>query len=347
MKKLLLVLGFSAIVSLGLAASDALPASNYAIINKIHLGGDGGWDYCGIDDATGRLFISHETQVQVVDVSTGKLIGAIADTKGVHGIAFAHEMNKAYTSNGRDSSVSVVDLKTLALITKVRVTVANPDAIVYDPFSHCVFTFNGKTNNATAIDAKMDKVVATIVLDGKPEFPACDNSGLIFDNIEDKNEVAVINTKSMKVDKNWPIAPGTGPSALTIDNQDYRLFIGCHNKLMIVMDATSGKVIASLPIGEHVDAAAFDPGKQRVYCSNGDGTVTVIQKSGKDSFKVLENIVTQKGARTMALSATTHRLYLPAAEYGAVPAPTPENPRPRPSIKPGSFIVLEVAPVVQ
>jgi len=345
MKKSVLMLGFSALVSLGFSASETPSNSGYAIVNKFHLDGEGGWDYCALDDATSRLFVSHETQVQVMDVSTGKQIGAIADTKGVHGIAFAYEVKKAFISNGKDTSVSIVDLKTLALIKKVHVTGIGPDAIVYEPFSRCVFTFNGKTNNATVIGVKTDKVVATIALDGKPEFPASDGAGYLFDNIEDKNEVAVINTKSMKVEKTWPIAPGEGPSALSIDNRDHRLFIGCHNKLMVVMDDISGKVITSLPIGDHVDAAAFDAGKQIVYFSNGEGTVTAIQKSGNNDYKVLENIATQKGAKTMALSATSHHLYLPTAEFNPAPAPTSENPKPKATLKPGTFVVLDVAPI--
>ena len=347
MKKSLLVLGFSALVSSGFATTDAAPPSGYSIINKFHLEGEGGWDYCALDDATNRLFVSHATQVQVVDVSTGKQTGVIPDTKGVHGIAFAHEVNKAYVSNGKDTSVSVVDLKTLALIKKVHVSGMGPDAIIYEPFSKCIFTFNGKTNNATVIDVKTDKVKATIALSGKPEFPASDGAGRLFDNIEDKSEVAVINTKTMKVEKSWPIAPGEEASALALDNKDHRLFIGCHNKLMVVMDAVSGKIITSLPIGDHVDAAAFDEGKQIVYFSNGDGTVTAIQKSGKDDYKVFENIATQKGAKTMALSATTHHLYLPTAEFDPSPAPTAENPKPKATPKPGTFMVLDVAPAAK
>ena len=347
MKKSLLVLGFSVLVSSGFAAMDAVPASGYSILNKFHLEGEGGWDYCALDDATGRLFVSHESQVHVMDVATGKQIGAIDDTKGVHGIAFAYDANKAYISNGKDTSVSIVDLKTLALIKKVHVTGIGPDAIVYEPFSKCVFTFNGKTNNATIIDVKTDKVKATIALGGKPEFAVSDGVGHLFDNIEDKSEVAVINTKSMKIEKSWPIAPGKEASALAIDNQDHRLFIGCHNKLMVVMDAVSGKIITSLPIGDHVDAAAFDAGKQMVYFSNGEGTVTAIQKSGKDDYKVLENIVTQKGAKTMALSATSHHLYLPTAEYNPAPAPTAENPKPKAIPKPGTFMVLDIAPAAK
>ena len=320
-------------------------SSDYSITNRIHLGGEGGWDCCELDDASGRLFVSHDMQVHVVNVATHAQIGVISDTKGVHDIAFARDLNKMYISDGKDSSVTVADFKTLTVVKKVRVTGADPDAIIYDPFSHCIFAFNGKSENATVIDTKSDKVVATIALNGSPEFAASNGAGLVYNNLEDKGEVAVINTKTMKVEKKWSVAPAEKPCAMAIDNHDHRLFIGCRSKVMIVLDAATGKTIASLPIGDHVDAAEFDPATQRIYCSNGDGTVTVIQKSGKDTYKVLENIVTQKGAKTMALSTTTHHLYLPAAEYNPAPAPTAEKPHPRASVKPGSFEVLEIAPV--
>jgi YVTN family beta-propeller protein len=322
----------------------AAPPMAYSIINHFAVGGEGGWDFCALDDATGRLFISHETQVQVVDVSTGKQIGAISDTKGVHGIAFAPEVNKAYISNGKDTSVSVIDLKSLVLIKKVHVTGTGPDAIVYESFSHSMVVFNGKSDNATVIDVKTDKVTATIALEGKPESAASDGAGLLYDNYEDKNQVAVINMKSMKVEKKWPVAPGEAPSAMAIDNQNHRLFIGCGNKMMVVMDAINGKVITSLPIGDHVDAACFDSSTGLIFFSNGEGNITVIESEKKDDYEVAQTVMTQKGAKTIAMSAKTHHLYLPAAEYNAAPAPTTENPKPKAKVKPGTFVILDVAP---
>lgn len=344
MNKSLITLGCSALLFLA-AAFEMPPASGYTIANRIHLTGDGGWDCCELDEASGRLFISHETQVQVVDVATKKQIGAITDTKGVHDIAFAREMNKAYITNGKDTSVSVVNLKTLTLLKKVHVTGIDPDGITYDPFSGAVFVFNGKTENVTVIDTRSDKVVSTIALDGSPEFSATDGNGKLYVNLEDRGLVAVINTKSMQVENRWPVAPAEKPCAMAVDYKNHRLFIGCRSNVMVVMNAENGNLIASLPIGDHVDAAAFDPVKQRVFCSNGDGTVTVIHESGSDEYKVVENIVTQKGSKTMALSQTSHHLYLPGADYEPAPAPTTENPKQRAKVKSGSFVVLDIAPV--
>jgi DNA-binding beta-propeller fold protein YncE len=337
--------GCSVVLFLCAASRGELPASEYAVVNKVSLAGEGSWDYCTVDDSTGRLFVSHNMQVQVVDIAAGQQVGIIADTRGVHGIAIVRDLNKVYMSNGDDTSVTVADLRTLAFIGKIHVTGLDPDAIIYDPYSQSIVTCNGKTGNASVIDTKKDSVVATIVLGGKPEYATSGNDGRIYVNLEDKGAVAVINMNSMKVEKKWSVAPGSSPSAMAIDTADHRLFIGCRSKVMIVMDALNGKVIATLPIGEHVDAAAFDPVAQRVFCSNGVGTVTVIQKTGKNGFKVVENIATQKGAKTMALDRINHRLYLPTAEYEPLPAAAGENPKARAKIKPGSFMVLEVAPV--
>jgi DNA-binding beta-propeller fold protein YncE len=318
------------------------PGSHYKIANRINVEGDGGWDYLAADDATGRLFVSHATVVQVVDAKSGKIIGTIPDTKGVHGIAVASDVHKGFTSNGKDSSVTVFDLSTLKVLGKVPVTGLNPDAILYDAFSNSVYAFNGKTSNATVIDAKSEKVAATISLDGKPEFAASDGQGSIYDNIEDKNLVDVIDAKTMKVTRKFAVAPGEGPSALALDVTGNRLFIGCGNKLMVIADAKTGKVLASLPIGDHVDAAAWDPSLKRAYASCGDGTLTVVQEQADGSYKVLETVVTQKGAKTMALDKKTHHIYLPTAEFGPAPAPTAENSKPRPQIKPGTFMILDM-----
>ncbi len=345
MEKSIIMLGCFALLAFGPAAGETPQATEYSIINRIPLTGDGGWDYCTVDDSNGRLFVSHGTEVQVVDLATRMQIGAIPDTRGVHGIALVRERNKAYVSDGKDTAVTVADLTTLAVLKKIHVSGLNPDAIIYDPFSHCIFTCNGKTGNATVIDTKSDSIVATIPLGGKPEFPASNGEGKLFVNLEDSDQVAVINTRSMRLETRWPVAPGKEPSAMAIDNQAHRLFIGCHNKVMVVMNARNGKVIAAPPIGDRVDAAVFDPGTRRAFSSNGDGTITVIGTSANNACEVLETIVTQKGARTMALNPETHRLYLPTAEFDAAPTPTAENPKPRPPVKPGSFVVLEVAPV--
>jgi len=309
---------FALVCTLVLLCSGILVSaqSNYKIINQLPLEGDGGWDYLSVDEAASRLYVSHATMALVVDLKTGKQIGKIADTNGIHGIAFVHALNKGFTSNGRDSSVTVFDLKTLEVTGKIKGTGKNPDAILYDSFSQKLFTFNGRSATATVIDPKENKIIATIKLDGKPEFPASDGKGKIFVNIEDKSEISEINATTLKVNRSWSISPGEEPSGLALNNETHRLFSVCSNKLMVVSDAVAGKVITTLPIGDRCDGVAFDPGLKRAYSSNGEGTITVVQEIDKDHFKVLENIVTQKGARTIAVDKTTHRLYLPTAEFG-------------------------------
>ena len=337
MKKLLSII--CVIVLLG--SCNLLRAqSGYKVNNQIHLEGDGGWDYLSVDEAAGRLYVSHSSMALVVDLKTGKQVGKIPDTNGIHGIAIATNLNKGFTSNGRDSSVTVFDLKTLAITGKIKVTGKNPDAILYDVFSQKLFTFNGGSSNATVIDAKQNKVIGTISLDGKPEFPASDGKGKIFVNIEDKSEISVINATTLKVEKSWSVAPGEEPSGLALDNETHRLFSVCGNKLMVVSDAEAGKVVTTLPIGDRCDGVAFDPSLKRAYSSNGDGTITVVQEENKDKFKVLENIVTQKGARTIAVNKTTHHLYLPTAEFEKAPEGNHS-----PVIKPKTFVILDIAPL--
>ncbi len=324
------------------AISRCTAQSSYKVLNKFSVEGDGGWDYIFEDDASARLFVSHGTAVNVVDEKTGSLLGTISGLKGVHGIAGAFELNKGFISDGRDSSVTIFDLKTLAVITKVKVTGANPDAILYDPFSHKVFTFNGRSSNATVIDAATNAVVNTIPLEGKPEFSVTDGKGKIYVNIEDKGKICVINTLTMKVEQSWSVSPGKEPSGLAIDNETHRLFSVCDNKLMVIVDALSGKIITTLPIGENVDGVSFDTGKKRAYSSNGDGTMTVVQEENADTFKVLETVNTQKGARTITLNNKTHHLFLPTAEYNPTPEKTKDNTKPRPSIKAKSFVILDL-----
>ena len=309
-------------------------------MGRIPLEGDGGWDYLNVDEPAGRLYVSHASMALVVDLKTGKQIGKIPNTNGIHGIALVTSINKGFTSNGRDSSVTVFDLKTLEVTGKIRVTGKNPDAILYDTFSQKLYTFNGGSSSATVIDPKENKVVATISLDGKPEFPASDGEGKIYVNIEDKSEISVINASTFKVDKSWSIAPGEEPSGLALDNETHRLFSVCGNKLMVVSDAEAGKVVTTLPIGDRCDGVAFDPAFKRAYSSNGEGTMTVIQEVNSDNFKVLETVVTQKGARTIAVDKTTHHLYLPTAEFEAG-----NTTNGRPAMKSGTFMVIDIAPV--
>ena len=312
--------------------------SDYQIERKIPVEGDGFWDYISVDEQNNHIFASHGTVAQVIDITTGKLVGTIPDTKGIHGIAIAPDLNKGFTSNGRDSSVTVFDLKTLKVLTVIKVTGANPDAILYDAFSKKVFTFNGRSANATVIDAMENKVIATIPLDGKPENTVTNGKGTVYVNIEDKSYINAISTKDLKVINRWPIAPGEEPSGLALDNETHRLFSVCGNKLMVITDAETGKVITTVPIGDHCDGAAFDPETKCAYSSNGEGTITVVQEVDENTFKLLGNVTTQTGARTIALNKKNHHLYLPTAEYGE-PAPG-QN---RPSVKPGTFVILDVA----
>lgn len=343
MKKPVRFLSCLLLIFAGLNLYGQNPASEYKMVNKYKMPGTGGWDYLTVDEPSGRVFVSHGTMVVVVDLKTGKVVGTINDTPGVHGIAIAQDLNKAFISNGRDSSVTVIDLKTLAVTAKITGTGQNPDAIMYDQFSSKVFTFNGRSSNSTVIDARTNKKVATIPLAGKPEFPAPDGKGKMYVNIEDKSLISVINTATLKVEASWSIAPGEEPSGLALDNETHRLFSVCSNKLMVIVDATDGHIVTTLPIGEGCDGVKFDPGLKRAYSSNGEGTMTVVQEVSKDSFKVLENVPTMSGARTLAVDTKTHHIYLPSAEYEPAPAATTQNPRQRRTMKPDSFTLLDIA----
>jgi DNA-binding beta-propeller fold protein YncE len=316
----------------------------YRVINKIHLPGDGGWDYLSVDEAGARLFVSHGTVVQVVDLKTNELAGTINETPGVHGVAIAQDLNKAFISVGRNATVKVINLMTLVTIADVKITGENPDAIMYDMYSKKVFVFNGRSANATVLDAVTNEVIGSIALEGKPEFPVSDGEGKLYVNIEDKSLISVINVKSMKVEKSWPIAPGEEPSGLALDNETHRLFSVCSNKLMVVIDALNGHIITTLPIGDGCDGVKFDAGMKRAFSSNGEGTMTVVQEIDKDNFKVLENVVTMQGARTLAIDNKTHHIYMPTAEFNPAPEATADNPRPRRTPKADSFYVLDIAP---
>jgi YVTN family beta-propeller protein len=313
--------------------------SGYRLIKQVRLGGEGGWDYLTFDAKGKRLFISRSTHVMVVDADTFAVVGDIPGTEGVHGIALVPDLGKGYTSNGRASTVTVFDLKTLKVLKQITVG-KNPDAILYDPASRRVFTMNGASRDATAIDAATDTVAGTVALDGRPEFAVSDERGHVFVNLEDKSSVAEFDPKKLSVLARWPIAPGEEPSGLAIDRRHARLFSTGANKTLAVLDALTGKVVATLPIGGGVDAAGFDPETGLAFSSNGEGTLTVIREDSPDKFTVLENVATRRGARTMALDPKTHRVFLVTAEFGPPPRATPERPRPRPSVVPGSFTLL-------
>lgn len=317
------------------------PAPSYHVIHRFKLGGEGGWDYLTFDAKGNRLFISRSTHVMVVDAEKGEVVGDIPETQGVHGIALVEELGKGYTSNGRTSSVTVFDLKTLKVLKQIPVG-KNPDAIIYDPASKRVFTMNGASNDATAIDTRTDTVAGTIPLNGRPESAVSDERGHVFVNLEDKSTVVEFDPSKLTVLARWPIAPGEEPSGLAIDRKHARLFSTGANKTLVVLDASTGKVVTTLPIGGGVDGAVFDPETGLAFSSNGDGTLTVIREDSPDKFSVVENMTTQRGARTLALDTKTHRVFLVTAEFGPTPAPTPDRPRPRPSIVPDSFTLLVV-----
>jgi DNA-binding beta-propeller fold protein YncE len=336
------VAGAGAANSLRNKAQAPAPApgpSGYHLLKTIKLGGEGFWDYLAFDSPTRRLFISRGTKVVVLDVDSEKVVGEIPNTTGVHGIALASDLGDGYTSNGGAGTISIFDMKTLQVIGQAQAE-KNPDAIVYDPASKRVFAMNGLSGSATAIDAKTGMVAATISLDGKPEFAVADGAGHVYVNIENKSEEVQIDSKNLVVTARWPLAPCEGPSGLAIDREHRRLFVGCHNKVMAVVDADSGKVIASPPIGIGVDADRFDPGTGFAFASTGSGVLTVVHEDSPDKFSFVEDVPTQQGARTMALDPKTHQVFLVTAQFAPPPAPTPENPHPRGGMVPDSFVVL-------
>ncbi len=319
------------------------PVRGYEVVGKYAVGGSGGWDYVSIDEKRHHLFVGRPDRVQVMDTRTGSVAGELR-IAGVHGAAIAQDLGLGFTSNGRSDSVTAFDLDTLTVIDTVKVTGRNPDAILYEPVSRRVLTFNGGSANLTAIDAASMKVAGTIPVSGKPEFAVSDERGHVFVNIEDRNSVAVIDPASLTVTKYWPLVGCEEPTGLDIDRARGRLFSVCHNKKMVVMDANTGEVISTLPIGASVDGVVFDPAFELAFSSNGDGTVTIVRNDRAGRYEVLGNVETQRSARTIALDSSTHRLYLPAASFAPGPAPTVEQPRPRPSMIEGSFVILVLAP---
>jgi hypothetical protein len=340
MRKLAVVSALAAVVVLATASAH----SGYHVARRITLGGEGGWDYLTVDTAAHRLYVSRSTHVMVVSTDNEGVVGDIPNTPGVHGIALAPDLGRGFTSNGRDSSVTIFDLKTLAVIQRVHVPARNPDAIMYEPTSRRVFTFNGGSASATAIDATNGNVVGTVPLSGKPEFAVHDGKGMVYVNIEDRSEIMAFEARTLDIKAHWPLAPCTEPSGLAIDREHQLLFSGCDNALMAVTNIATGRVMASLPIGKGVDATAYDPATLTAFSSNGEGTLTVVKGNVSGVFTVAETVPTQKSARTMALDERTHRIYTVAAEFGAAPAPTTENPRPRPPMVPGSFVILVLEP---
>lgn len=321
-------------VLFGLAAVACRADGPYHLIKEIPVSGDVGWDYLSVDSAALRLYVSHATKVVVIDLASDAVVGEITNTAGVHGLAPAPDLAKGMATCGRENKAAIVDLKTLQMITKVD-TGANPDGMLYEPGHQEFYTFNGRGQSATVIDAKSNRVVTTIPLEGKPEFPQADPAAhRVYDNLEDKSEVAVIDTDKHEVISRWPIAPGESASGMAFDPKNHHLFLGCDNQMMEMVDSTSGKVLAHVPIGDGVDANAFDPGTGYAFASCGDGTTTIAKADG-DQLKVVQVLQTQKSARTMTIDPATHKIYLAAAKFEA-----PQPGERRGKMDPGTFKIL-------
>ncbi|MEO8108482.1 MAG: YncE family protein [Ginsengibacter sp.] len=307
------------------------------MIKTYNIGGDGGWDYIALNNQ--KLYVSHSTHVHIIDENSGDSLGIIEGTTGVHGIAFDNDLNKGYTSNGRLNNVFVFDLNTNKILREIS-TGDNPDAIMMEPFSKKIITCNGHGKSLSIIDPESDSVIATIDVMGKPEEAASDGEGMLYVNLEDKNEIAVIDLKNFTLLKRWPIVPGESATGLAIDTKTHRLFAGCDNKLLMVLNSNNGKVVTSLPIGDGCDGVVFDKEENMIYTSNGEGNVTAIKEKDEDKFVVVQTITTKESARTLTIDPATHTLYLPSAQLEPVEKNAAENQRRK--ITPGSFGVLVV-----
>jgi YVTN family beta-propeller protein len=330
----------AAIIAWVACAAFAVQAQDgpYKLVKEIQIGGEGGWDYLSVDTAGKRLYVSHATKAVVIDISKDAVVGEITDTPGIHG-AIAVPPDRVFTSNGRGNNASIVDAVTLKTLSKVE-TEGNPDSILYEPKQKEVYTFNGRGNSASVINAASGKVVATIPLGGKPEAAVTDvAAGRIYVNIEDKNSVAVIDIAKHAVVANWPIAPGEEASGMAIDLKNHRLFIGASNKLMLMMDSTSGKIVGQVPIGSGVDSTWFDPQTGYAFSSSGDSTTTIAHEDSPNQLTVVQTLKTAPGARTMALDPVTHRIYMPTAEFNPPPAGAAPG-RGRPSMVANTMKIL-------
>ena len=318
----------------------AFAAEPYQFVNEIPIGGEGGWDILTIDSAASRLYLSHATKVVVVDLNKNAVVGEIADTPGVHGFVAVPEFQRGFSTNGKENKSSVVDLATLKTISKID-TGESPDAVVYEPRHREVYIFNHRGNSVTVVDAKTEKVVATIPLDGGPEFAAVDEKGgRVYCNIEDKSEVVAIDAAKHEVVGKWPIGPGEEPSGIALDAEHHRLFSGCHNKMMTMLDTETGKVVTTAPICAGTDGAAFDDSTQLAFISCGDGTTTIAKEESPDKLTVVQTLKTERGARTIALDPKTHRIYLPTAQFQPAPSPSPGQSPARPTIVPNTLKLL-------
>lgn len=331
-----------AALCLSLTGGLSAQSPNYHLVKKTTIGGEGGWDYLMADAGGGRLYVSHGSQVEVLDLKSHEKVGVITPTPGIHGITVVPGTNVGYTTNGRPNTATMFDTKTFKA-TKEIPTGKKPDAIMYDAFSGRVFIFNNEGNSATVLEAATGSVVGTVELGGAPEAAVTDDHGLIFVNLEDKNEVAVFDAKTLAVKHHWSLGTGEEPTGLAFDKMHHRLFSTCHNKEMVVLDSQTGKILAKVPIGSGVDGAVFDTSTNSAISSNGEGTLTVVKEVKPGQFEAVQTVTTERGARTITIDPKTNHVFVITAEYGPAPAATTENPRPRPAVKPGTFMVLEYA----
>jgi DNA-binding beta-propeller fold protein YncE len=331
------------LAALALTATVAVtgPAPTYRVARRVELGGEGGWDYLTVDPPRHRIFIARATRVMVVDTDSGQAVGEIADTPGVHGVALAPDLGRGFSSNGRENAVGIFDLQTLKPLGKVKAG-ENPDAILYEPDTHRVFAFNGRSGDATVIDGAAGSVVGTVPLGGKPEA-AVSSGGTVFVNVEDKSEIVSFDAQTLQVRSHWPLKPCEEPTGLALDRAKGRLFAGCSNKVMAVVDAKTGQVLATPPIGGGVDGTAFDQELGLAFSTNGEGTVTVVGESTPGHFDVVQTVTTEPGARTIALDPGAHVVYTATAKLGVRPPATASNPRPRAPVLPGTFVLLVVS----
>jgi DNA-binding beta-propeller fold protein YncE len=333
----------SVLLALGLsAAAMTTPAvGGYHLVQTIAIAGDDGWDHPTVDSAARRLYVTHGTHVVVIDVDSGKLMGKIDNTPGVHFTVIDPELNRGFISNGGAARLTIFNTNTLETIGQVRSTGENPGPTVFDPATKRVFTFNLNSHNATVVDSKEGNVVGAFDLGGRPELVGTDAKGNVFVNLVQKNVVLQIDSRKMTAGQTWPVAPGVGPRTMAVDQKNGRLFIGCANRLMVILDSNNGRVIGSLPIGPGPDDSAYDAETRLVYTSNGgDGTVSIIQQESPDNYRVVETVKTAPGARNMALDLKTKKIFLPLSDREPPPPPTAQTPNPRGNLIPGSFRVL-------
>jgi DNA-binding beta-propeller fold protein YncE len=326
-----------------LLSPEQLPSQNptgYHLLKKTVLGGEGFWDYLALNSETRIMYITHGTEVVLFQVDSGQKLTSIGGLQGVHGVAFVPRLGRGYISNGRADALTVFDLKTGEKLAEIK-TGANPDAILYDDFSGRLFSFNGRSADATAVNVADNSVAGTVPLGGKPEFAQSDGKGTIYVNIEDTGEIAAIDSRDLKVLRRWKLAPGEEPSGLALDRKNRRLFSVCANKMLVISNADTGSIVATVPIGSGCDGARFDPATGLIFSSNGEGTLTIIRQVTPDEYAVVETVATARGARTLELDLRTHRVFVVTAEFAPAPAATAENPRPRPQVMPGTFQILE------